>query len=104
MQKLEEEKAEKALLRPKGRSLSFRKERERAPATPALGTVRELSPFEEARIEQGKREWDERQRVREERKKKCKEGCLGECWGLCWVCLRRGKEGERERGRAKEKV
>lgn len=106
MEKLEEAKAEQALLRPKGRSLSFRREKERAPVTPALGTVRELSPFEEARIEQGKREWDERMRVKEEKKRKCREGCLGDCWGLCRVCLWRGKEGEREgeRGRQREKA
>ena len=55
-------------MKPKGRTLSFRREKVRVTPVPALGTVSELSSFEEARIEQGKREWEERQRVKEERK------------------------------------
>ncbi|KAL9117066.1 MAG: hypothetical protein Q9187_006403 [Circinaria calcarea] len=107
MEKLEEARAEKAAMRPQGRTLSFRREKVQVTPVPTLGTVSELSPFEEARIEQGKREWEERQRVKEERKRRCKEGCLGECWGLCWMCLRRRRERdeeERERRKGREKV
>ena len=49
----------------------------------AIIPARSIGAFEQAKIEEGKREWEEKQVAKEGKKRKCGGGCLGHCFGLC---------------------
>ena len=42
-----------------------------------------VGAFEQAKIEEGKREWEEKRAAKEEKKRKCRGACLGHCFGFC---------------------